>query len=285
MSFTVNDRGHVCLTFDFDGPSVWLMRRMGTPTPVSRGEFGAVAVPRILKMLEKRDIGSTWFIPGHTIETYPDVCKMVADHGCEVGLHGYTHELNPLLSEEEERALFVRTIELVEKLTGAAPTGYRSPAGEMTNQTIDLLVEYGMTYDSSLMGHDYQPYALRSGDEYPMDGPVKFGRDTPLVELPWSWTLDDYVYLEFVTFKRMLMPGLKRPEDMFANFTGDVEWMARDVQAGVVTPIFHPQVIGRGHRLLAMENWIDQIADLGITFSKMTDIAAAHHAGTSFGIE
>jgi peptidoglycan/xylan/chitin deacetylase (PgdA/CDA1 family) len=285
MSFTVNDRGHVCLTFDFDGPSVWLMRRMDTPTPVSRGEFGAVAVPRILKLLEKRDIGSTWFIPGHTIETYPDVCKMVADHGCEVGLHGYTHELNPFLSEEDERALFVRTIELVEKLTGAVPTGYRSPAGEMTNQTIDLLVEYGMTYDSSLMGHDYQPYALRSGDEYPMDGPMKFGGETPLVELPWSWTLDDYVYLEFVTFKRMLMPGLKRPEDMFANFTGDVEWMARDVQAGVVTPIFHPQVIGRGHRLLAMENWIDQIADLGITFSKLTDIAAAHHAGTSFGIE
>jgi peptidoglycan/xylan/chitin deacetylase (PgdA/CDA1 family) len=94
-----NDKGYVCLSFDFDGPSLWLQRRQTTPAPVSRGEFGAVAVPRILRLLERRNIPCTFFIPGHSIETYPDVCRMVVDSGCEVGLHGYAHEYNPTLSE------------------------------------------------------------------------------------------------------------------------------------------------------------------------------------------
>ena len=106
-----------------------------------------------------------------------------------------------------------------------------------------------------------------------------------MLELPFSWTLDDYVYLEFVTFRRMLMPGLRRPEDMFANFTGDVRWMVRDVRHGVCTVVFHPQVIGRGHRLLALEAWLDEIAALGVTFARMDAIARAVASGREFGRE
>lgn len=279
------DRGHVCLSFDFDGPSLWLMRRMATPTPISRGEFGAVAVPRILRLLARRGIPSTFFIPGHTIETYPDVCRMVVDAGCEVGIHGYAHELNTGQSEHDERAAMGRSIELVASLTGSFPLGYRAPAGDLTAQTVALLCEFGLTYDSSLMGHDYRPYPLRSGDAYPIDGPMVPGPETELVELPWSWTQDDYVHLEFVAFKNMVMPGLQRPEDMFANFTGDLEWMVREVRRGVYTAVFHPQVIGRGHRLLALERWLDEVADLGVQFSTMAGIAMACREGQEFGQE
>ena len=76
---TPNENGYVCLSFDFDGPSLWMQRRMTTPTPVSRGEFGAVAVPRILRLLERRGIPATFFIPGHTVETYPAESPAVAD--------------------------------------------------------------------------------------------------------------------------------------------------------------------------------------------------------------
>ncbi|MEL6983872.1 MAG: polysaccharide deacetylase family protein, partial [Actinomycetota bacterium] len=132
-----NPAGHVCLSFDFDGPSLWMMRRMTGATAVSRGEFGAVAVPRILRLLAGRDLPATFFIPGHTIETYPEVCTKVVDAGCEVGIHGYAHELNSTQSIEEEREAMARSIELVTELTGAAPVGYRSPAGDLTNQTIE----------------------------------------------------------------------------------------------------------------------------------------------------
>jgi peptidoglycan-N-acetylglucosamine deacetylase len=285
MSFVANPVGHVCLSFDFDGPSLWLQRRQTTPTPISRGEFGAVAVPRILRLLAQRQITATFFVPGHTIETYPDVCRAIAAAGHEVALHGYAHELNALLGRDQEEGLLVRSMKLIEDLTGSAPCGYRAPSGDVTDQTLELLIAYGLTYDSSLMGHDYQPYRVRLGSTFPLDQPVQWGAATNLVELPWSWTLDDYVYLEFVTFRRMLMPGLKSPTEMFENFAGDVEWMTREVNAGVCTVVFHPQVIGRGHRLLALEAWLDRISDLGVSFSRMDQIAQAVATGTALGIE
>ena len=280
-----NERGHVCLSFDFDGPSLWMQRRMTTPAPISRGEFGAVAVPRILKLLGRRGIPSTFFIPGHTIETYPDACRMIVDAGCEVGLHGYAHELNGTMTPEKERWVMGRAHELIEKLTGRPPVGYRAPSGDLTEGTIDLMVEYGVVYDSSLMGHDYRPYRLRRGDEFPEDAPARWGEETPVVELPFSWTLDDYVYLEFVTFRRMMMPGLRRPEDMFANFTGDVAWMTREVRHGVCNVVFHPQVIGRGHRMAAMEAWLDELDGLGVGFARMDSVAQAYLAGQPLGLE
>ena len=280
-----NPAGHLCLSFDFDGPSLWIMRKMTGATAASRGEFGAVAVPRILQLLADREIPSTFFIPGHTIETYPDECRLVVDHGCEVGIHGYAHELNSTQTRDEESAAMVRSMELVERLTGRPPVGYRSPAGDLTNQTIELLVEHGLRYDSSLMGHDTAPYRVRVGDELPDDGPVRWGTETDLVELPWSWTNDDYPYLEFVAFRRMVMPGLARPDDMFDNFLGDVEWMVRQVRGGVLTLVFHPQVIGRGHRLLALERFLERASDLGVVYDTMADVADGVARGLEFGVE
>ena len=67
----------VCLTFDFDAMSGFIARGLTTPTPLSRGEFGARASARILDMLETRGIRATWFTPGFTIETYPRECGAV----------------------------------------------------------------------------------------------------------------------------------------------------------------------------------------------------------------
>ncbi|MEL7208964.1 MAG: polysaccharide deacetylase [Actinomycetota bacterium] len=285
MTIEPNDAGHLCLSFDFDGPSLWIQRQQTTPTSVSRGEFGAVAVPRLLALLARRAIAATFFIPGHTIETYPDVCRRIVDAGHEVALHGYAHELNTRLEPEQEAAILDRSIELVDQLTGAPPQGYRAPSGEVTDQTLELLISRGIRYDSSLMGHDYEPYRVRLGNRFPADGPAEWGAETELIELPWSWTVDDYVYLEFVTFRRMLMPGLKRPDDMFANFGDDVRWMVRELQAGVLTTVFHPQVIGRGHRLLALERWIDDMSGLGVQFDRMDAVAQATADGVRFGVE
>src|SRR5215471_3561127 len=95
--------GTVSLTFDFDAFSLWMARGMTSAGTLSRGEFAAVAVPRILYLLEKRGIPSTWFIPGHTVETFPDLCRRVVDGGHEIGLHGYAHEVVTTLSPAEER--------------------------------------------------------------------------------------------------------------------------------------------------------------------------------------
>jgi hypothetical protein len=71
----------VCLTFDFDTMSGFIARGLTTPTPLSRGEFGARASARILDVLESRGIRATWFTPGFTIETFPRECEAVVKAG------------------------------------------------------------------------------------------------------------------------------------------------------------------------------------------------------------
>src|SRR6478672_710833 len=82
----------VCLTFDFDAISGFISRGQTTPGWISRGEFGPrVGAPRLLKLLRKYDIASSWYVPGHTIETYPDAVSAVVDAGHEIAHHGWTH--------------------------------------------------------------------------------------------------------------------------------------------------------------------------------------------------
>ena len=90
----------VCITFDFDAMSGWIARGMTTPTPVSRGEFGVIGAARILTLLKKHSIPATWFIPGHTLETYPQACLEVLEAGHEIGHHGWTHVPPASLSRE-----------------------------------------------------------------------------------------------------------------------------------------------------------------------------------------
>ena len=85
-------RGLVCLTFDFDALSAWVSRGIVSATPLSRGEFAAVAVPRLLAVLERRSLPATWFVPAHTAKTYPGLCRELVLRGHEVALHGYAHE-------------------------------------------------------------------------------------------------------------------------------------------------------------------------------------------------
>jgi peptidoglycan/xylan/chitin deacetylase (PgdA/CDA1 family) len=276
-------KGTVCLTFDFDAFSLWMARGLATPGPLSRGEFGAVAVPRILHLLEKREIPATWFIPGHTVETYPDLCRKIAGTGHEIGLHGYAHEAVSTLSPEQEQAVFQRSHETLAKLTGSAPRGNRTPSWDLTPHTIPILLKLGVLYDSSLMSGDYTPFYARQGDEVPADQPYRFGSRTELVELPVSWTLDDYPYFEYFRSSDYVMPGLRTSEHVFGNFLADIEYMLRDIEDGVCVITFHPQVIGRGHRLLGLERFVARLRDLGVAFERMDRVAEQFRGGRQYG--
>lgn len=267
--------GSVCLTFDFDAISLWVARSMTSPGPVSRGEFGAYAIPRILRLLSRYEIMSTFFIPGHTLESYPQEAEWIAESGHEISLHGYAHENVSLLTESEERLINERGIGLISKLTGAAPKGHRTPSFDFTIDTIKILEELGIEYDSSLMAQDYQPYFARHGDKCRTDAPFEFGKPSSVVEMPVSWTLDDYPYLEFVRTKDFVLPGLGDPEVMFSSFARDVEFMVREEVDGVCVVTLHPQAIGRGGRLLALEQFIERCLELGTTFDTCLNVSRA----------
>lgn len=276
--------GTICLTFDFDAVSLWISRALTTPGPISRGEFGATAVPRLLHLLKQRDLPSTWFIPGHTADTYPDLCREIAHAGHEVGIHGYAHENPSTLSPEQERAVCHRSYEILTRLTGEEPVGNRTPGWDSTAHTVSILRELGIVYDSSLMTTDYRPFYVREGDQASPDQPFRFGAETSVVELPVSWSLDDYPVFEYFRASNYVMPGLRSPDEVFGNWLEDVRYMLRDFVDGVCVLTFHPQVAGRGHRLLGLEHFLDRLQDSGVQFDRMASVAAQFKAGRQYGI-
>jgi peptidoglycan/xylan/chitin deacetylase (PgdA/CDA1 family) len=275
--------GTVCLTFDFDAVSLWIMRGLPHAGPASRGEFGAEAVRRILRLLDSRGIQSTWFVPGHTIESFPRQCEQIVAAGHEIGLHGYAHENVEQLDRDGERTVLSRSYELVEKLTGLPPKGNRTPSWTFSPNTVELLLERGLLYDSSLMATDYRPYRCRLPDRVAPAEPITFGAESALIEIPVSWSLDDYPAFEYVRTDSWLMPGLRRPDDVFANWLDDVRYMTRDFGDGVCVLTFHPQVIGRGHRMLGLERFLDALEPLDVTFERLDAVASHFAAGRRFG--
>jgi peptidoglycan/xylan/chitin deacetylase (PgdA/CDA1 family) len=69
----------VCLSFDFDALSVWFGYERTTPAMLARGEYGArVGVPRVLELLERHQLHATFFVPGHTVESFPHETQSIS---------------------------------------------------------------------------------------------------------------------------------------------------------------------------------------------------------------
>jgi len=243
----------VCLTFDFDTQSGFIARGMMTPTPLSRGEFGLVGARRILALLKDHGLRATWFIPGFTIESHPAACDAVVQDGHEVAHHSWAHVPPAQQTRAEEEADLIRANEAVEKLTGRKARGYRSPSWDLSESTIDLLLAHGFRYDSSLMGADYWPYRARRGDVAELGKPFRFGAETSLIEM-------------------------QPARSVMENWLDEFRYMQQSVEWGVLTYTMHPYVIGRGYRMLALEDLIKKLKDMGAMFMTMEDAAAEAQA-------
>jgi peptidoglycan-N-acetylglucosamine deacetylase len=264
----------VCLSFDFDAISVWLgpFNQRG-PTARSRGEFGAVvAVPRILDLLAREGVKATFFVPGHTLDTFPNVSARIVESGHEIGHHGYLHENPAGLPEAEERRVLEAGIAAIERVTGKPPRGYRSPGWELTEASIDLFLEYGFEYDSSMMGRDFALYRPRTGDVLHDDRAVEFGRDVDLVEVPVSWSMDDFPQFEFIFSPPVMYPAPGHPPELAERWIDDFDYMVEQVPDGVFSITFHPQVIGRGARMRILERLIAHMKHTpGVDFTRVCD--------------
>jgi peptidoglycan/xylan/chitin deacetylase (PgdA/CDA1 family) len=245
----------VCLTFDFDTQSGFISRGMTTPTPLSRGEFGLVGARRILALLKSSGIRATWFIPGFTIESHPGACEAVVRDGHEVAHHSWAHIPPAQQSREEEEADLVRANDAIARLTGGKARGYRSPSWDLSENTIDLLLAHGFLYDSSLMGADYWPYRARRGDQAELGKPYRFGEETALIEMPISWSLDDYPHFEFVRTPTTVLPGLHSARTVMENWRDEFSYMQQTVEWGVLTYTCTPTSSAAGIACWRWKGW------------------------------
>jgi peptidoglycan/xylan/chitin deacetylase (PgdA/CDA1 family) len=230
-------------------------------------------VPRILDLLGREGIKGTFYIPGHTIESYPDLCRRIVDEGHEVGHHGYLHESPVHLTPEEERRVLERGLEACDTVLNLRPTGYRSPAWDLSASSVDLLLEYGFEYDSSMMAQDFEPYRCRKGDVPHTDRAFEFGAEVDLVEFPVSWTLDDFPQMEFNIAPYLV--GLSSHLKAREMWLGDFDYMRQHVPDGAFGITFHPQVIGRGVRMTLLADLIAHMKQHDAAFKTVSEVVRA----------
>ena len=271
---------------DVDAVAGWLGSYGGEDSPddISRGMFsGEVGSPRLLKLFDRMGIKTTWFIPGHSVETFPTQMKAVADAGHEIGMHGYSHE-NPIaMTPEQEEAVLDKCIALITELSGRRPTGYVAPWWEFSNVTNELLLKKGIKSDHSLMHDDFTPYYVRVGDkwtkiDYSADAadwmkPLTRGVETNLIQIPGSWYLDDLPPMMFIK-KSPNSHGFVNPRDIEEMWRDQFDWVYREMDYAVFPITIHPDVSGRPQVLLMLERLITYIkGHEGVRFVTMNEMA------------
>jgi peptidoglycan-N-acetylglucosamine deacetylase len=272
---------------DVDAVAGWLGSYGGEDSPddISRGVFaGEVGSPRLLKLFERYGIKTTWFIPGHSVDTFPDEMKAVADAGHEIGVHGYSHE-NPIaMSPAQEEEVLLHCIDLVSSLSGQRPTGYVAPWWEFSRVTNELLLKHGIRYDHSLMHHDFQPYRVTEGDtwtkiDYGKQAsewmkPLVRGKATELIEIPANWYLDDLPPMMFIKASPN-SHGFVSPRDLGQMWIDQFDWVYREHENAIFTMTVHPDVSGRPQVLLMHERIIEHINShegvRWVTFDEIAD--------------
>jgi peptidoglycan/xylan/chitin deacetylase (PgdA/CDA1 family) len=249
----------VALTFDFDAMSGWIANGATSPSLISRGEFGAIGVQRILRLLESLEIPATFFVPGHTAAAFPRVLTSILEAGHEVGHHGWVHENPTRVGRDRERWAIEQGLAALERHGPLRPEGYRSPAWDNSPHTVGLLLEYGFAYESSLMAGDFEPYWCRVGDRWTTNGPYEFGAPVDLVELPVAWHLDDVPHFEYIATPGLSSPGLHSPSSVVEVWTSEFDYLYHHVGRGILTLTMHPEVIGRGHRMTMLARVLDHM--------------------------
>ncbi|RBP79011.1 polysaccharide deacetylase [Marinomonas rhizomae] len=271
---------------DVDAVAGWLGSYGGEDSPddISRGLFaGEVGAPRLLKLFKEQELRTTWFIPGHSVETFPEQMKAVVQAGHEIGIHGYSHE-NPIaMTPEQEEIVLDKSIELITKLSGKRPTGYVAPWWEFSNVTNELLLKKGIKYDHSLMHNDFHPYYVRVGDKWTKIDyskhpdewmkPLVRGEETNLVEIPANWYLDDLPPMMFVK-KSPNSHGFVSPRHLGEMWQDQFDWVYRENDYAAFTMTVHPDVSGRPQVLLMLERLISHMkSHEGVRFVTFDEIA------------
>ncbi|MBD1541772.1 polysaccharide deacetylase [Arthrobacter sp. IA7] len=257
-------------TFDVDAESCVIAhdptstRRMSLMSHQSYGP--KVAVPRLLQILARQEVRGTFFIPGFTAESYPDVVRQIVDGGHEVAHHGYLHEPMQGIDATTEASYMDRGLEALEKVAGIRPVGYRAPWWELNWHSPALLADRGFLYDSSLLDGD-APYRMSVASGSPSGA----GDNRDIVEIPVDWTLDDweqYAFYPGVTGSGVI----ESPAKVLEMWTLEAE--AHHSQGSCFVLTNHPFISGRPSKAVALERLIERVKGMdGMWVTTLEQIA------------
>lgn len=271
---------------DVDAVAGWLGSYGGEDSvnDISRGIFGAtVGVDRMLKLFDKYNIKTTWFIPGHSLDSFPEHMAKVRDAGHEIGLHGYSHENPTAMTLEQQRDVLEKTVKQLTEFAGKPPKGSVAPWWETSDEGVRMLLDYGIEYDHSLSHHDCQLYYLRTGDSWTKIDyskkasewmhPLVKGQTTGLVEIPGNWYIDDLPPMMFIKTAPN-SHGFVNPRDVEDIWRDHFDYFYREYDEFVFPISIHPDVSGRPHVALMHERLIEYfMKHEGVEFVTMEEMS------------
>jgi peptidoglycan/xylan/chitin deacetylase (PgdA/CDA1 family) len=265
----------VALSCMFDGQSIWLGDQgKVSQFAVSAGEVDAVAcLPRIINALDKYGVKATFFIPGHTADTFPDECRMILDKGHELAHHGYNKSMLTDMSYEEEELSIQMGIAALERI-GAKPVGFRAPCGEISENTLGLLEKYGFLYDTSLMGNDLYPYYPRPIEVH-ADKACVYGEPYSVLELPSSLHLDDFPYKDTAGHDLVLPYFDCAPVAELRERCEDTYYYACRYEGAMLNLTIHTASSGKRSRIVSFEQLLEFFVQQNAWIAPCRQIAEA----------
>ncbi|MEL0303682.1 MAG: polysaccharide deacetylase [Rhodobiaceae bacterium] len=224
--------------------------------PISMGRYGpTVAIPRILDTYRRFGIQQSFFLPGWCVETYPKAVEAILEGGHEIGHHGYLHE-DPI-EAPDQRYWFERALAAYRKYCGGTPAGYRAPVYNINQEVVDLLVEHGFRYESSMMADDI-PYRVETAAG-------------GFWEMPVHWGTDDWPPFAHYAEIGYMMP-VKAPSAGLGAFWEEFD--AAYEAGGFFMLIIHPFLTGRLARWRQVETWLEEtLRTKDVWFARLDQIA------------
>ena len=249
----------VALSFDADHDTIPLRDSDESPMRISQGQYGSRrGVPRIRALLDQHGVRASFFYPAVSALLYSEEVRTVAAEGHEIGIHSWIHEANTALPPGVERELTLRAADVLERLAGRRPVGIRTASWDFSVETMSIIREMGLLYDSSLMADD-DPYELEAD-----------GAPTGVVELPPEWIRDDAPYLNFQRFAaiRPYTPPSAVEEIFRAEFDGAY------AEGGLFLLTMHPHIIGHRSRITLLDRLVTHMrARPGVCFLTHEQVA------------
>lgn len=249
MSWRGEHAALAVLSFDVDAEAPILARDLryaDSAAIMSHQAYGPlVGVPRILELLAEYRLPASFFVPGVTAERHPHAVEQILAAGHEIAHHSHAHRKPTSLSAAEERADFERALAAL-AVFGVTPSGHRAAGWETSWRTPELVAEYGLKYDSSLLDHD-RPYRLQTscGD---------------VIELPVHWSLDDWEQYAFLP-EPEIGSILAAPSKVVDMWTGEIDAMRR--WGCLFMLCCHPFLSGRPSRIEALRAVIEHALERG----------------------
>jgi peptidoglycan-N-acetylglucosamine deacetylase len=254
----------VLLSVDVDANSPFLWAQ-GDSAPQRLGtheirNFGPrTGLWRLVELFARFDFKASFYVPGHVAEQHPDMLPALVEAGHEIGLHGYFHEIVSEVSDEEFTGALEASLELFVKQTGRRPTGFRSPAWEMTPHMLAEVKRLGISYDSSLSGFDH-PYEI--------DG---------VTEIPVQWAIDDAIFFKFEGGGRDRFP-MQSGRSVLEDWKS--EWRTLHRFGGLFTLTVHDWISGRAQRIALLEDLLQEIASEPAAWVATADEIVRFHQGS-----